>query len=333
MYSIAPIDTPFVNFLFGYGISVGDYDGDSSQDLLISRNFTGFPNDRGEIHFYKGGQSFDLLPDRIFKRPGGFSDGSEWFGRIVEHLGDFNGDGFDDFFAGSTYADTLGYIYFGGPALDSIPDIITSERYREAALAGDVNRDGYPDLLTTFHLSIPGTGHFNIYFGGPDCDSIPDIQVNSFEMPGLLHDFGMDCRGVGDFDGDGTDDYAISANNSLSRGIVYIFAGEALGTDVEIDYEPVLPESIELGQNFPNPFNPQTTIRFSLPVRSEIELTIHNLLGQNIRTLAKRSLSAGEHQLFWDGTDNNGEQVASGMYFYKLKSADRILSRKMLLLK
>jgi Right handed beta helix region/FlgD Ig-like domain len=99
----------------------------------------------------------------------------------------------------------------------------------------------------------------------------------------------------------------------------------------EPDDQPI--QSVKLDGNYPNPFNPETSISFSLPSEQKVELTVYNLKGQKVRVLAKGSLSSGKHSIIWEGKDNNGKQVGSGLYFYKLKTTDQEISKKMLLLK
>jgi hypothetical protein len=95
----------------------------------------------------------------------------------------------------------------------------------------------------------------------------------------------------------------------------------------------LLPEGYRLYQNYPNPFNPMTDIRFDLPIASKTELKIFDILGREIRELVNFRLPAGNHKYIWDGTDNNGANVSSGIYLYRLKAGDFISSRKMILLK
>lgn len=97
------------------------------------------------------------------------------------------------------------------------------------------------------------------------------------------------------------------------------------------NYTPA-PAKIEIS-NFPNPFNPETILSFSLPKEQEIELTVYNLKGQKVSQLARGQFPAGEHSVVWSGKDNNGKQVSSGLYFYKLKTNEKVISKKMLLLK
>ncbi len=104
-------------------------------------------------------------------------------------------------------------------------------------------------------------------------------------------------------------------------------------TDVrEVDSDK-LPNSFSMEQNYPNPFNPTTEIRFSVPVRSDIQLKVYNLSGQTVRTLVDASLGAGEYVTSWDGTDKFGYQVASGVYFYRIEAGTFSQARKMVLLK
>jgi len=94
-----------------------------------------------------------------------------------------------------------------------------------------------------------------------------------------------------------------------------------------------LPKRFTLYQNYPNPFNPVTTIKYSLPRNCHIQLDIYNILGRKVRTLKSGVVEAGQHQAVWNGTDQSGCDVASGVYFYRLKAENYANTRKMLLLK
>ncbi len=85
--------------------------------------------------------------------------------------------------------------------------------------------------------------------------------------------------------------------------------------------------------NYPNPFNPVTIIKFSLPKKSEVELTIYNIKGQKVKTLLKSHLLHGEHSIVWDGKDMNEKPVSSGIYFTKLKAGNKKIVKKMMMLK
>ncbi|MEW6049465.1 MAG: FlgD immunoglobulin-like domain containing protein [Candidatus Zixiibacteriota bacterium] len=94
-----------------------------------------------------------------------------------------------------------------------------------------------------------------------------------------------------------------------------------------------LPQNFDLKQNYPNPFNPSTEISFDLPVASKVELTVYNVLGQQVRTLVNEEMTAGSHVATWDGRATDGNQVASGVYFYRISAERFEMTKKMLLLK
>ncbi len=90
---------------------------------------------------------------------------------------------------------------------------------------------------------------------------------------------------------------------------------------------------VELSQNFPNPFNPVTTIRFWLPEQTTVRLVVYNTLGQTVKVLVNDALTGGEYRVQWDGTNENGARVPSGIYFYELRAGDWQQIRKMILLR
>jgi uncharacterized glyoxalase superfamily protein PhnB len=91
--------------------------------------------------------------------------------------------------------------------------------------------------------------------------------------------------------------------------------------------------ALALEQNHPNPFNPSTAISFTLPGRMKVKLVVYDVQGKRVRTLVDATLEEGKQQWAWDGKDSRGRPAASGVYFYRLETADRKLTRKMLLLK
>ncbi|MDP3984197.1 MAG: multicopper oxidase domain-containing protein, partial [Acidimicrobiia bacterium] len=92
--------------------------------------------------------------------------------------------------------------------------------------------------------------------------------------------------------------------------------------------------SLKLGQAYPNPFNPTTRIDFEIPVAAHTRIDVYDVRGRHVTTLVDHNLSAGQKTALWDGYDNHGQRVASGVYFYRLTVAgERSLTRKMLLLK
>jgi hypothetical protein len=93
------------------------------------------------------------------------------------------------------------------------------------------------------------------------------------------------------------------------------------------------PVKFSLEQNVPNPFNPSTEIRFRLEQPLIAELAVYNVLGQKIKILVAGNLAEGEHATIWDGRDERGQTLSSGVYFYRLRTENWILTRRMVLIK
>ena len=94
---------------------------------------------------------------------------------------------------------------------------------------------------------------------------------------------------------------------------------------------PETPAAYTLDQNYPNPFNPSTQISFALPAAGEISLKVYNVNGDEVRRLASGVQSAGQHSVMWDGKDNRGKAVVSGIYFYRLQAGNFLQTKKMVL--
>lgn len=104
-------------------------------------------------------------------------------------------------------------------------------------------------------------------------------------------------------------------------------------TDVDDTNQGQLPSNFDLAQNYPNPFNSSTVIQFALPSASRVQLDIFNILGQKVKSLVDQELPAGVVSVTWDGRNETGNNVASGVYFYRMVTRDFQSSKKLLLLK
>ena len=105
----------------------------------------------------------------------------------------------------------------------------------------------------------------------------------------------------------------------------------ALPAPVQVQTRPLV---FSLANNYPNPFNPATTIKYALPQAADVELTVYNVLGQPVRTLVAEHQNAGRYVVEWDATNDSGHSLSSGMYFYRLEAGGEFLeTKKMLLLK
>ncbi len=103
--------------------------------------------------------------------------------------------------------------------------------------------------------------------------------------------------------------------------------------DIAASVLTLAPATFELAQNYPNPFNPSTDIRFRIPDASQVSLIVYNTLGQEIKTLVNDYYEAGEHTVAWDGRDNNGQSLPSGIYFYQIEAGAYKQMKKMMMIK
>ena len=102
---------------------------------------------------------------------------------------------------------------------------------------------------------------------------------------------------------------------------------------VGIANEGIIPEEYSLSNNYPNPFNPQTTISYGLPKQSDLSLIIYNIMGHEIMRWDEQNSQAGFNQKIWNGRNKFGVPVGSGVYFYRIIAGDFVQTKKMILLK
>lgn len=126
------------------------------------------------------------------------------------------------------------------------------------------------------------------------------------------------------------DEFTLTLLKAISAEDNYEFVGSLTGL---VDVNAGNPRFFRLAQNYPNPFNPATKITFETPRTTSIKLIIYNLLGQRIRTLINQKITAGDHQIEWDGRNEAGKTVASGVYLYRLSARGFQQTRKMVLMR
>ena len=136
-----------------------------------------------------------------------------------------------------------------------------------------------------------------------------------------------------------TDGQYTFMDSSAVAGVTYYYKIEDISSNgMRQQHGPVaaelaLPESFSVLQNYPNPFNPETRIRFQLPQRSETRVAVFNTVGQVVRELVDATLAAGYHEIKWDGKDEHGLRVGSGVYYYRVQAGLEKSVRKMVLVK
>jgi hypothetical protein len=154
-------------------------------------------------------------------------------------------------------------------------------------------------------------------------------------------DFYADLSGNSQYDPPPTDHaWQILLNNNTDSVMMVNFTYNTNYVDINwptaIIASPTaggLPNDFSLAQNYPNPFNPITHIQFNLSHSSQVRIDVFNLSGQLIRSLCNTELPAGAYSVSWDGLDQSGRQVGSGMYFYQMSSPDFVQARRMVLVK
>ena len=130
----------------------------------------------------------------------------------------------------------------------------------------------------------------------------------------------MNCAAAGNYD---------STAYALVLGIC-----EYLGLDLsQIQNEAAMPNSYSLLQNYPNPFNPVTKLRYDLPENSHVNITIYDMLGRAVKTMVNQHQNAGHRSIIWDGTNDYGNPVSTGVYLYQIQSGAYIQTKKMVFLK
>ncbi len=199
----------------------------------------------------------------------------------------------------------------------------------------DVSDPTSPTLVGQY--SDPGFSPFNVYVEGDYAfldDTFGELHmffienlsnpllVEQYRMPELVTDIFV------------RDSLVYVSNFRVGTQIVEnnLYQGPTGIGDAPVN-PGIQPEKFVLHNNYPNPFNPSTTIRYALPERTNVTLIIYNLLGQEIRTLVNRRQPSGAHSVDWEGRDNLDHPVSSGVYIYRLQVGDRVLSKKMILLK
>ena len=344
--------------------AMGDFNGDGYDDLYVSVDDQyGHPYRKGA---YFGGNPMDTEPDWTVSGPPGYTDEAELlsFGdlngdgysdavsvnsapaMLYVFLGsahpdtvpaitwenfnaspcaivkDINGDGRDDLL---TQGDSLIEVHFGRQIMSRVADLTLHcpAATQSFSSAGDLNGDGYNDFIAYARNDYAYLARTAVIFLGYRwINRNPVFQVyDGSDFPLFT------AIGVGDANGDGADDWAVGGYYDPSPGRAIVYSGN-LQVHVAAD-EPraSLPATLELAA-FPNPFNPTTTISFTLNTPGRATISVFDLLGRRVEVLTDGHFERGRHQILFDA---NG--IPSGTYLVRLNGNGSALSQKLQLIR
>ena len=216
-----------INNYFGCSVSGSDdVNNDGYDDVIVGAH--GYNNDTGRAYIYYGGAVINPNPSADLTMDGEGAD--HFFGVSVSGAGDVNNDGFDDVIVGAQYIGGTGraYVYFGGSPMNNNADVTMTGEYTgyfgvSVSGAGDVNNDGFDDVIIGDYQYNAYTGRAYIYYGGATMNNTADLFLDG-EATGDW--FGGSVSGAGDVNNDGYDDVIVSASNhNSSTGRAYVYYG------------------------------------------------------------------------------------------------------------
>lgn len=193
-------------------------------------------------------------------------------------------------------------------------------------------------LMAFIDLSTPNGFKSIEIMGGSENIVLVDADTDVAGSNPLASNFYVDAFGTLTFDGagDAPTNVTVKFGPQTQAGSTFMFQVTdqfdcTLQVDPQIDM--TVPETVELRGNYPNPFNPTTSIEFSLPEAMDVQLDVYDAMGRLVKSLVNDNLDAGVHNVSWNGTDVAGRQVASGAYFYRVQTGSLVQTKQMILLK
>jgi len=189
-------------------------------------------------------------------------------------------------------------------------------------------------LEYTVNVTAPGTYDLTVYHTSPAAGGQLMVSLDGTELTTV------DIPATGDWN---TWALTNAVPVTIATASEHILRLDIVTAGFNFDYVDILEQTgvedndtrihtFKLSQNYPNPFNPSTVIGFELPKAADVTLTVFNVHGQQIKTLVSGQMTAGAHQAVWDGTNDMGVKVASGIYFYKMTAGDFQARNKMILM-
>lgn len=302
---------------FGYSISIaGDINKDGCMDILVGApSSNGHTDQRGKGYLIYGNKDNKL--DSMVVLNNGEEPFDQLYGLYTSSLGDFNGDGYDDFAVMS-----LEYFHiYSGKTLELLKRVNTNDKWRRfTSLCGgaDVNNDGYPDIIVGVENDYYSfSGAMAIFLGGKDIDTIPDY-INNGRYRSEYFANKIDC--AGDINGDGYKDIIVGSlegpNCNKSGSAILLSLNKTLDVTDKNETEV---KDYKLFQNYPNPFNPSTTISYDILKPTHITLKLYNMLGREIAILVDKDQLQGNYKIDFDASNYN---LSSGIYFIRIRAGN-----------
>ncbi len=301
-----------------------DVNGDGYDDMII----TDMIEDEYYFHIFLGSEEPDTIPAVSIRD-------DQFEGRLVNKqlsyyslLPDINNDGYDDwgiswFEFHEGYENDGIYIFYGGENPDGEPDLELEGHRRlwsgsGVIAGGDFNGDGIGDVVTCWACSNPDMGEIHIHFGTRWMDSEADIYIDSeHDYDGRYFRLGGRVGAVGDYNGDGVDDFVVTGIRP-PNGIAVVFAGNRdweLG--IERRTKPLKKKEFALSA-YPNPFNEVTNIDFDLPSAGDLRVAVIDMTGGTVEDFQFAGLSAGLYEWTW-----NPAAAAAGIYLVRAEFASK----------
>ncbi len=282
-----------------------DFDGDSDQDLIFS-------DVNGDIFAAINYGAFNFANPTMI-----VDNASRRF--LYEDLDD---DGLRDIITYNTWQDSALYVYLATSfdTFSSIPIVLASPGVIENMVLDDLDSDGNKDLVYSVYAGSRVEVHALLNHGV--LSNWNDMFIAEVEAE---YFFNFDMY---DLNNDGLNDIFWYSTGINSIDVLYNDSVIIPNTESDISVF-----TTQLHGNYPNPFNPETKISYSMANSGNAELSIYNIKGQRVKTLINDHVEAGEHSIIWNGKDNSDSDVSTGVYFYRLKTADGVQNKKMLLLK
>jgi len=295
-------------------VEIGDVTGDDLDDLIFDsgENIAVMAQDTNGV----------LLPSVFYQVPDMMTNGIA--------IGDLNNDGRNDVavtYGGNTPSAHVA-IFLQDPSGSLQEPPVSYECYDipEPLEIADFDIDGRNDLVTA-------NGGWNTISTYHQDSSGMMEPYRTFDVPYASH-YRPQGLAVGDINNDNKPDIALADYNN---GLVVLINSSNLGVGEPDPSGSYMPHGIALGQNYPNPFNPTTTISFEIPEGSDqfqtVKVVIHDLRGRFMRTLVNSEYKSGRHSVTWNGRNEQGEKLSSGVYFYTLSVGGRTFTKKMTVVK